>query len=132
MTKQTEESKRAFHMIDVSKKPETRRRAIAEGRITMSKEAFLCVKEDKLPKGNPLALAEAAGVMAAKRTPELIPLCHPLGLEKVSIRTALDESSNSVIVQCIALATAKTGVEMEALSGVNAALLTIYDLVKGT
>ena len=119
-----------FKMIDVGEKPVTFRRAIAHGKIILAPDAFEALREKKNPKGDVLALAEIAGIMAAKKTSDLIPLCHPLPLEKVSIRFELDSAAFSIIVYCEASAHAKTGVEMEALCGVNGALLTIYDLSK--
>ena len=120
-----------FKMIDVGRKRPTRRRAVAVGTITMGAEAFDRVKNGTLPKGDVLALAEAAGIMGAKKTPEMIPMCHSLPLDQVTIHCALDEAINSVSVYCQAVAFAKTGVEMEALLGANNALLTIWDLTKG-
>lgn len=121
-----------FKMIDVGRKRPTRRRAIACGTIRMNREAFIAVRDGTLPKGNVLALAEAAGITGAKKTPDLIPMCHTLPLDQVTIHCDLREEDNSVIVYAQAVAFAKTGVEMEALAGVNAALLTIWDLTKGT
>lgn len=95
----------------------------------MSREALSRIREGSVPKGDVLALAEAAGVLAAKRTPELLPLCHSIGLDSVCVKSLLEQ--NSVLVRCEAIAHAKTGVEMEALSGASAALLCIYDLIKG-
>lgn len=120
-----------FKMIDVGRKRPTRRRAIAVGTIYMSAEAFERVKTGTLPKGDVLALAEAAGITGAKKTPDMIPMCHTLPLDQVTIHCALDDTNNSVSVYCQAAAFAKTGVEMEALAGVNNALLTIWDLTKG-
>lgn len=120
-----------FKMIDVGRKRPTRRRAIAVGTIYMSAEAFERVKNETLPKGDVLALAEAAGITGAKKTPEMIPMCHTLPLDQVTIHCALNDTDNSVSVYCQAAAFAKTGVEMEALAGVNNALLTIWDLTKG-
>ena len=120
-----------FKMIDVGRKRPTRRRAVAVGTITMGAEAFDRVKNGTLPKGDVLALAEAAGIMGAKKTPEMIPMCHTLPLDQVTIHCALNEAESSVSVYCQAVAFAKTGVEMEALAGVNNALLTIWDLTKG-
>ena len=119
-----------FKMVDVGPKSATHRKAQAQGQIIMSQEAFLSLKNGKNPKGNVLALAEVAGIMAAKKTAELIPLCHPLPLDQVRLRFQLNESSSSVTVFCEVSTFAKTGVEMEALSGVNGALLSIYDLSK--
>ncbi len=120
----------SFHMIDVGEKLATKRLAEAQGEIVLSHEAFFALKENRNPKGNVLALAEAAGIMAAKRTNDFIPLCHPLPLSSVHLRFMLDDASLSIKVICEARTTAQTGVEMEALCGVNGALLTIYDLSK--
>ncbi len=120
-----------FKMIDVGRKRPTRRRAVATGSIFMGAEAFDRVKNGTLPKGDVLALAEAAGINGAKKTPEMIPMCHTLPLDQVTIHCALNEADHSVSVYCQAVAFAKTGVEMEALAGVNNALLTIWDLTKG-
>ena len=120
-----------FKMIDVGRKRPTRRRAIAVGTIYMSAEAFERVKTGTLPKGDVLALAEAAGIAGAKKTPDMIPMCHTLPLDQVTIHCALNNQNHSVNVYCQAAAFAKTGVEMEALAGVNNALLTIWDLTKG-
>ncbi len=120
----------SFHMIDVGEKLATRRRAEAQGEIVLSQAAFLALKNNKNPKGNVLALAEAAGIMAAKKTSDLIPLCHPLPLHSVHLKFQLNDRANSITVLCEARTTAQTGVEMEAICGVNGALLTIYDLSK--
>ena len=119
-----------FGMIDVGEKAVTFRRAIAHGKIVLAPDAFQTLRDKKNPKGDVLALAEIAGIMAAKKTSDLIPLCHPLPLEKVALRFELDPVSFSITAYCEASAHAKTGVEMEALCGVNGALLTIYDLSK--
>jgi len=121
----------SFRMIDVGAKNETRRRAVAQGRIRMAPATLERVRNGSVPKGDVLALAEVAGIMAAKRTAEILPLCHPLGLDSVRVKCSIDETENAVLVLCEASTTAKTGVEMEALIGANAALLSIYDLVKG-
>jgi molybdenum cofactor biosynthesis protein MoaC len=121
----------AFEMVDVGNKPETRRRAAAQGTITMGQEAYKRLIERTLPKGDALALAEIAGVTAAKKTAEVIPLCHPLPLDKVAVSLDLDDKNCSVTAHCAVSAFAKTGVEMEALAGVNGALLGLYDLIKG-
>lgn len=120
-----------FKMIDVGRKRPTRRRAVACGSIYMGQDAFAAVKNGTLPKGNVLALAEAAGITGAKKTPDMIPMCHTLPLDQVTIHCDLDEEQYSIKVYAQAVAFAKTGVEMEALAGVNAALLTIWDLTKG-
>lgn len=119
-----------LEMVDVGDKVPTRRRAVALGRIRMSRGSFEAIERGTNPKGDVLAQAEVAGVLGAKRTSELVPLCHPLGLEQVVVRFRLDPDTSSVIASCRATTTAKTGVEMEALCGVTAALLAIYDLAK--
>jgi cyclic pyranopterin monophosphate synthase len=119
-----------FHMIDVGEKPATRRRAVARGRIEMSRAAFEAIRDGTNPKGDVLAQAEVAGMLAAKRTSELIPLCHPLALDRIRVGFELVAETCSVIASCEAAATARTGVEMEALQGVTGALLAVYDLSK--
>ena len=121
---------RRLEMVDVGDKIPTRRRAVAVGRIRMSRGSFEAIERGTNPKGDVLAQAEVAGVLGAKRTSELVPLCHPLGLEQVVVRFRLDPDTSSVLASCRATTTAKTGVEMEALCGVTAALLAIYDLAK--
>ena len=118
----------AAHMVDVSGKTETHRLAIAEGRIRMSAEALDAIIEGSGPKGDALATARIAGIMAAKKTGELIPLCHPLGLESVTVE--FSRESDAVRVTATASLTGKTGVEMEAMTAVSVALLTIYDMGK--
>jgi len=118
-------------MIDVSEKVPTRRRAIARGRIEVGERAAEMIRAGKLPKGDVLGLAEVAGIQAAKATAQTLPLCHPLPLEKVEVRLTQGEDRKSILAECETLATAKTGVEMEALAGVQGALLAVYDLVKG-
>lgn len=117
-------------MIDVGPKVPTRRRAVAVGRIRMSSACFAAIRDGTNPKGDVLAQAEVAGILGAKRTADMIPLCHPLGLEQVIVRFELDGATSSVVASCEAVMTAKTGVEMEALCGVTTALLAIYDLAK--
>jgi molybdenum cofactor biosynthesis protein MoaC len=119
-----------FHMIDVGEKVPTRRRAVACGRIQMSRAAFDAIRLGANPKGDVLAQAEVAGILGAKRTADLIPLCHPLPLDRVSLRFELVVESCSVVAWCEVSATARTGVEMEALQGLSSALLAIYDLSK--
>ena len=118
----------AAHMVDVSAKDVTRREARAAGHIAMSAEALTAIREGALAKGDALAVARIAGIMAAKRTSDLIPLCHPLPLSKVTIDLALGEAG----VDCTAtvVTTGQTGVEMEALTAVSTALLTLYDMAK--
>ena len=126
----SEQPQQGFSMADVAAKPVTRRRALAGGEITVGEEAFVMLRDKTLPKGDALALAEFAGIQAAKQTPSLIPLCHPISLNRVSIHTVLNESRHAVEVFSLAEIDAKTGVEMEALCGLNIALLTIWDLTK--
>src|SRR5688500_2874599 len=108
-----------YKMIDVGNKETTYRRAVAQGQIRVSREAFSAIQNNTNPKGNVLGLAEAAGIIAAKKTSELLPLCHPLLLERVSVYFQLLPEHSSVIAFCDVSTTAKTGVEMEALSGVQ-------------
>ncbi len=118
----------AAHMVDVSGKAITAREAVATGRITMSPEAAIAIRDGTALKGDVLAVARVAGIMAAKKTAELIPLCHPLPLTKVAIDLAVDETG--VTATATAATDAKTGVEMEALTAVSVTLLTIYDMAK--
>lgn len=117
-------------MVDVGAKPVTERSAEAEGVITLTPEAYALVEANVGPKGDALRTAELAGTMGAKRTADLIPLCHPIGLEHVEVRTTLEPGLPGVRVRARAKAVARTGVEMEALTAVSVALLTIYDMVK--
>ncbi len=117
-------------MVDVGGKPATERTAIAEGAIRMSREAFELIERGAAPKGEVLAAAELAGVAAAKRTAELIPLCHPLPLDHVLVEATPEPALPGVRVRATARAVARTGVEMEALTAVSVALLTVYDMVK--
>jgi molybdenum cofactor biosynthesis protein MoaC len=117
-------------MADVAAKPVTYRLALASGKITVGEKAFALLRDKALPKGDALALAEFAGIQAAKQTPSLIPLCHPISLNRVSIHTHLKPDEFAVEVYAVAEIDAKTGVEMEALCGLNIALLTIWDLTK--
>lgn len=119
-------------MVDVSDKPETKRLARAEGQIRISPEALALVERNSGPKGDVVSTAEMAGVMAAKRAAELIPLCHPLGLDHVAVRAELDPQLPGVRVEAEVTAVGRTGVEMEALTAVSVALLTVYDMVKST
>jgi cyclic pyranopterin phosphate synthase len=115
-------------MVDVGGKPATARRAVASGRIAMSAQALAAIREGNAPKGDVLSAARIAGIMAAKRTGELIPLCHPLGLEAVNIDFTYEESA--IRATATASLTGRTGVEMEAMVAVSLALLTIYDMAK--
>ena len=118
----------AAHMVDVSAKDVTRREATATGHIAMSTQALAAIRDGALAKGDALAVARIAGIMAAKRTSDLIPLCHPLPIASVSVDLTLGETGigcNATVVT-----TGKTGVEMEALTAVSVALLTLYDMAK--
>lgn len=117
-------------MVDVADKPVTRRTAIAEGRVRMSPEAFALVRDNAVAKGDVLRVAEVAGVMGGKKTGELIPLCHPLPLDVVQVECTADPTLPGVRVVATAVATGRTGVEMEALTSVAVACLTVYDMVK--
>jgi cyclic pyranopterin phosphate synthase len=122
--------KNSFNMIDVSSKKETFRRALASGKIYVGKEVFDLIKNKQMPKGDPVTLAEVAAVLGVKKTSELIPLCHPLPIDHTATKIILIDEDYSLEVYCVVSAVAKTGVEMEAIMGVNAALITIYDLSK--
>lgn len=117
-------------MVDVGSKPATERIALAEGVIHMSRGALDEIQRNAGPKGDVLTTAELAGVMAAKRTAELIPLCHPLPLDQVAVEASVDSTLPGVRVRATAHAVARTGVEMEALTAVAVALLTVYDMTK--
>ena len=117
-------------MVDVSEKPVTARQAVARGIITMNAAAFAAVRDGTAQKGDVLGVARIAGIMAAKRTSELIPLCHPLPLSKLTVDFHLLPEQQAVEAVCTARTIGVTGVEMEALTGVSAALLTIYDMCK--
>jgi cyclic pyranopterin monophosphate synthase len=119
-----------FTMIDVGGKQATNRIAIATGLIRVGAAAFALIRDRQLPKGDVLLLAEIAGIQGAKHASQLMPLCHPMSLDHVAVQTELDEKHTTIRVFCTARTCAKTGVEMEALAGVNAALLTIWDLTK--
>ncbi|MEE8250409.1 MAG: cyclic pyranopterin monophosphate synthase MoaC [Gemmatimonadales bacterium] len=117
-------------MVDVSGKEVTARTAVAEGVIRVSSETFAVIEEETGPKGNVLATAELAGSMATKRTAELIPLCHTIPLTHADVSAVLEPDLPGVRVTATVRATARTGVEMEALTAVSVALLTVYDMVK--
>jgi cyclic pyranopterin phosphate synthase len=117
-------------MVDVGGKPESERTAAAEGVVRMSREAFDLVAAQAVAKGDVLAVAEVAGTMAAKRTGDLIPLCHPLGLDLVEVEAQLEPELPGVRITAVAKVTGRTGVEMEALTAVAVACLTVYDMVK--
>jgi cyclic pyranopterin phosphate synthase len=118
------------HMVDVGGKAETARVAIAEGHVVMQAQTLAIVRDGEAKKGDVLGTARLAGIMAAKRTHELIPLCHPLLLTKISVDLSIDEALPGVRVRAEVGLTGKTGVEMEALTAVSVACLTVYDMVK--
>lgn len=118
------------HMVDVSDKDITARTAVAEGYITMTAETLALVVEGRAEKGDVLGIARLAGIMAAKKTADLIPLCHPLPLTKVAVDLTPDDSLPGVRITATVKTTGKTGVEMEALTAVSAAALTVHDMVK--
>jgi len=117
-------------MVDVGQKPRTDRVAIAEGRVVMTSETLALIKAGSLKKGDVLTIARIAGIMAAKRTADLIPLCHPIPLSKIGVDIEIEETTSSVYIKATARTTGQTGVEMEALTAVNIAALTIYDMAK--
>ncbi len=118
------------HMVDVGAKAETERQAIAAGRVLMQGETLRLLREGNLPKGDVLGTARVAGILAAKRTSELIPLCHPLLLTKVAVEFEFDQAASAVEIMATVRCTGQTGVEMEALTAVSVAALTIYDMAK--
>ena len=117
-------------MVDVGDKPVTARRAQASGRLTCTRETLELVRAGKAPKGSVIATAELAGVMAAKRTAELIPLCHPLALSKIEVTVTPDDELPGFAVDAMVRTEGRTGVEMEALTAVSAACLTLFDMLK--
>jgi cyclic pyranopterin phosphate synthase len=117
-------------MVDVSDKAETERSATAKGSVLMQPATLALIKDGGLKKGDVLGVARLAGIMGAKRTPDLIPLCHPLALTSVQIDLTLDEARNAVDITATCKLTGKTGVEMEALTAVSVAALTVYDMCK--
>jgi len=118
-------------MVDVSKKPPTAREAVARGRVFLGEKVFPLVRDRNLPKGDLFGAARIAGILAAKRTPELIPLCHPLPLSQVEVHLELDAERQSLEIEARVKTVASTGVEMEALTAVAVAALTVYDMCKG-
>lgn len=117
-------------MVDVTQKPVTDREAVAEGWIRVGPEAMRAILEGTAQKGDVLGVARVAGIMAAKQTSQLIPLCHPLPVGKCAVDFRTDEASGTVTATCAVRVTGQTGVEMEALTGVSVALLTVYDMLK--
>lgn len=124
-----DESGRAT-MVDVGDKAVTQRRAVAHGRVTMQPETLALIQAGNMKKGDVLTIAQLAGIQAAKQTSNLIPLCHPLMLNKVSVTCTLNEVDSCVDIEAVAKVSGKTGVEMEALTAVSVAALTIYDMAK--
>ncbi|MHA7851465.1 cyclic pyranopterin monophosphate synthase MoaC [Roseovarius sp.] len=118
------------HMVDVSDKAVTSRIAVAAGYVKMAAQTFDIVSEGRAKKGDVLSVARLAGIMGAKKTPELIPLCHPLPITKVAVELTLDPDLPGVRIEATVKTTGQTGVEMEALTGVSIAALTVYDMVK--
>lgn len=118
------------HMVDVGGKPETRRIAIAEGRIQMQPETLRLVIAGEHKKGDVLGVARVAGIMGAKRTSDLIPLCHPLMLSRVDVQLTPEEENTAIVCRATVETVSRTGVEMEALTAVQVALLTVYDMCK--
>lgn len=117
-------------MVDVSGKAETERTAIAEGTVTMAPETLALIMEGQIGKGDVLSVARLAGITGAKRTSDLIPLCHPLRLDKVAVELEPDPANNAVRIQATVKAIDRTGVEMEALTAASVAALTVYDMCK--
>jgi cyclic pyranopterin phosphate synthase len=118
------------HMVDVGAKPETERIARATGRIRMQPETLTLIRSGDAKKGDVLGIARIAGIQAAKRTGELIPLCHPIPLTRVALAFAIDEAGSAIDCEATAQTVGRTGVEMEAMTAVTVALLTIYDMCK--
>lgn len=117
-------------MVDIGDKESTQREAVARGSVFMSEQAFLAARDGDLKKGDIRSTAELAGVMAAKRTAELIPLCHPLSLTHVAVTLQFSQESFSIEIEAMARTKDRTGVEMEALTAVSVAALTVYDMIK--
>lgn len=124
------DDKGAAHMVDVSAKDITHRVAVARGKITMQPETLALVTEGRAKKGDVLGVARLAGIMAAKKTHDLIPLCHPLALSKVALELTADPENSAIDIEATVKTTGQTGVEMEALTAVSVAALTVYDMVK--
>jgi len=118
------------NMVDVGQKPDSQRVAVAGGRVFMKPETLQLIKNGNIKKGDVLTIARIAGIMAAKRTSDLIPLCHPIPLNKIAVDLTINDNDNSVDITATAKTTGKTGVEMEALTAVSTAALTIYDMAK--
>lgn len=117
-------------MVDVGEKKETLRKAIATGRVVMNKETFSLVKSGGMKKGDVLTVAQIAGIMGAKHTSDMIPMCHPIMIDGINLHMSLNENENAVDIEATVSCTGRTGVEMEALTAVSTAALTIYDMCK--
>lgn len=117
-------------MVDVSAKADTERTAVAKGEVHLQPGTLALIRQGLMKKGDVLAVAQIAGIMAAKKTSELIPLCHPLPLHQVDVRVELDDQLPGVVITALARTSGKTGVEMEALTAVSVAALTVYDMIK--
>ncbi len=117
-------------MVDITEKADTRREAVAKGVVRMKASTFELLKKGTMPKGDVLAVAQLAGIMAAKQTPDLIPLCHPILIGEIKVEFNLDEENSAVEIAATVKSTGKTGVEMEALTATAVAALTIYDMCK--
>jgi cyclic pyranopterin phosphate synthase len=117
-------------MVDVTSKADTRREAVAKGTVHMKAETLGLIKKGLMPKGDVLTVAQLAGIMAAKQTPSLIPLCHPLLLGEIKVEFEIDEPDNAIIITATVKNSGKTGVEMEAMTATAVAALTIYDMCK--
>ena len=124
------DTKGAARMVDVSEKPETERLAIATATVLMAKETLDLVLQGGAKKGDVLSVARLAGIMGAKRTPDLIPLCHPLTLESVSVELTPDPERHAIDIMATCKTTGRTGVEMEALTAASVTALTVYDMLK--
>ncbi len=117
-------------MVDVSEKADTLREAVARGEVHMKAETLALIKGGEIAKGDVLTVAQLAGIMAAKQTPHIIPICHPLLLNEIKVELEIDEKRNAVLITSTVKNTGKTGVEMEALTAVSVAALTVYDMCK--
>lgn len=119
------------HMVDVGRKADTEREAVAQGEVALHEDTLRLIQQGDLPKGDVLGTARLAGIMAAKRTPDLIPLCHTLLLTHVGVECEVDTAAKRIVVTATVRSHGKTGVEMEAMAAVSVACLTIYDMAKG-
>ena len=120
-----------FHMVDVSQKQNTHRKALAMGKIYVGEKTFKLIQNKQMPKGDPISLAEVASLLGVKKTSEIIPLCHPLSVDYSSTKIIQNADDFSLEAYCVVAAFAKTGVEMEALTAASIAALTVYDMCKG-